>query len=140
MLEELLREPFWVVDFLPEQVPADGGGQFFAVERFFLEADRGAALRRRFGELLLKVNCYFDCLAGPPEEGRLRLNPPPGQLFAWVAEEREDLCILLPGEKALITLNRGDTHLTVYHPSGRLLGLMKRLAAGAGLYMWQPES
>ena len=28
-IEMLLNGPFWVIDFLPFQVPADGKGQFF---------------------------------------------------------------------------------------------------------------
>ena len=33
-MEELLQKPCWVIDFLPEQVPADAAGQFFAVEEY----------------------------------------------------------------------------------------------------------
>ena len=57
MIEELLQSPYWVIDFLPRQVPADSVGQFFAVERFFLQETRQTALRRSFADILLKVNC-----------------------------------------------------------------------------------
>ena len=36
-IEELLQAPCWIIDILPEQVPADGPGQYFAVEKYFLE-------------------------------------------------------------------------------------------------------
>ena len=35
-IDELLQAPYWIVDILPEQVPADGPGQYFAVERYYL--------------------------------------------------------------------------------------------------------
>ena len=36
MIETLLNKPYWVVDFLPEQVPEGSAGQFFAVEDYWL--------------------------------------------------------------------------------------------------------
>ena len=40
MMGELLEGPYWIVDILPEQVPADAAGQYFAVERYFLQPER----------------------------------------------------------------------------------------------------
>ena len=37
MMGALLEGPYWIVDILPEQVPADAAGQYFAVERYFLQ-------------------------------------------------------------------------------------------------------
>ena len=31
--ERLLEAPYWVIDVLPEQIPADADGQYFAVEK-----------------------------------------------------------------------------------------------------------
>ena len=35
-VEELLNTPYWIVDILPEQVPADCNGQYFKVEKYYL--------------------------------------------------------------------------------------------------------
>ena len=35
-IDELLQKPYWIIDILPEQVPADSPGQYFAVEKYFL--------------------------------------------------------------------------------------------------------
>ena len=32
-----------------------------------------------------------------------------------------------------------DTHMTLFHPDEELLNLVKTLAVGEGLYVWQPE-
>ena len=32
IVERLIEAPYWVIDFLPRQVPTDSGGQFFVVE------------------------------------------------------------------------------------------------------------
>ena len=60
MMGELLEGPYWIVDILPEQVPADAAGQYFAVERYFLRPERIIPLRRKYAELLLRLNCYVD--------------------------------------------------------------------------------
>ncbi len=36
IVEELLKKPCYVIDILPERVPADSKGQFLAVEHYFL--------------------------------------------------------------------------------------------------------
>lgn len=138
MIEEILQKSYWVIDFLPQQVPADSAGQFFAVERFYLQEPRQTALRREFAEILLKVNCYYDMQTWEIEEERWEHNPAPELLYSWIAECKKDLRILLPEESTLFTLNRDDLCMTVYHPSERLLKLLGCLAASAGLFLWQP--
>ena len=59
-IEDLLNTPYWVVDLLPEQVPAGSPGQYFEIERYYLEKKRLRKLHRRFLDILLKLNCFFD--------------------------------------------------------------------------------
>ena len=133
-MEELLKKPYWVVDFLPRQVPAKSGGQFFAVEEYYLRSP----LRRRFAEVLLKLNCYYEARVCEPETEKWQVNPPPERLFAWIAENEKDLRVLLPAEDTLITVNRDDLYMTVYGPSRDVLELLRPLSAAAGLFLWQP--
>ena len=133
-MEELLQKPYWVVDFLPRQVPAKSGGQFFAVEEYYLRSP----LRRRFAEVLLKLNCYYEARVCEPETEKWQVNPPPERLFAWIAENEKDLRVLLPAEDTLITVNRDDLYMTVYGPSRDVLELLRPLSAAAGLFLWQP--
>lgn len=34
-IDDLLQKPYWIIDILPKQVPADSSGQYFAVEKYF---------------------------------------------------------------------------------------------------------
>ena len=133
-MEELLQKPYWVIDFLPRQVPAKSGGQFFAVEEYYLRSP----LRRRFAEVLLKLNCYYEARVCEPETEKWQVNPPPERLFAWIADNEKDLRVLLPAEDTLITVNRDDLYMTVYGPSRDVLELLRPLSAAAGLFLWQP--
>ena len=140
MIGELLEKEYRVIDILPEQVPAGSPGQYFAVEEYFLRKPALAEIHRRFTRLLLKLNCYSDFQVSFPNEDRSVLNPAPELLDAWINGEQKDLCILLPGEDALITLNHEDLYMTLYHPSAELLERTERLASAEGLFVWQPEN
>ena len=137
-VERLLEAPYWVIDMLPRQVPQDGGGQYFAVERYYLEEPQHERLCRQFADVLLKLNCYHDLLVCRDDEWVK--NPEPAALVAWLTEalQHGHLCALIDDGSALITASGGDTHLTLYNPSPELLELARQLAAASGLFLWQP--
>ena len=138
MTETLLNKPCWVIDILPEQVPKEKAERYFAVEKYYLQPSMMADLHRRFTDILLKLNCYSDFLVSFPDTDREICNPSPDLLASWINSEEKDLCIVLSGEDALITLNHDDTCMTVFNPSGILLNRLNSLVAASGLFLWQP--
>ncbi len=141
MTEELLLKPYWVVDILPWQVPENSPGQYFAVEACFLEPGRITQIHRKFADILLKLNCYYDIrVSGDPEEG-WEENPDPEKLAAGlpVTGEPWTLYVLVPSEETLLMINDCDTYMTVYNPTERLLDLLRTLSAAEGLFLWKPE-
>lgn len=129
-IDELLRASYWIIDILPEQVPKNSPGQYFAVEAYYLEPTRLAAVKQKHIDLVLKLNCYRDLSLG--EDGPL--NPPPEQIAE--AMRGGYLSILL--EDSMIVSQPDETWLTVYAPEEKLLELLRVLAVGEGLYLWQP--
>ena len=162
--ERLLEKPYWVIDFLPMQVPQESRSQFFAVEQYFLTGERHERLRRQFADVLLGLNCYH-ALTVNRGDGIWVKNPEPATLIAWLDEalQHGHLCALVddsewdtgtvllshfeskwdkrtvPVSHALLTASGGDTHLTLYAPSPALLQLTRQLANVAGLHLWQPH-
>ena len=127
-IDELMQAPCWVIDILPEQVPANSSGQYFAVEAYYLEKERLAAIRDKHTNLLLKLNCYLQLsLDG-------ETNPPPKQL----AEAVKSRPLCLRAGDALILSEPDDTHMTLFGPDEKLLALVKAIASGEGLFVWQP--
>ena len=53
------------------------------------------------------------------------------------AEMRRRHLFLRLGD-AMILSEPEDTHLTLFNPDEKLLALVKALAAGEGLFVWQP--
>ena len=138
MIETLLNKPYWVIDILPEQVPENSAGQYFAIEQYYLQTGI-TDIHRRFTDVLLKLNCYFDFLVCLSDQEQQIHNPEPERLVSWINTEQKDLCIVLAGENILFTLNHDDTHMTVYNPSEALIYRIRNLAIAHGLFCWQPN-
>lgn len=58
-IDTLLEKPCYIMDFLPEQVKPDNGGQFFDVEYYMLNSEKYIGLKDRFVAVILKLMCYY---------------------------------------------------------------------------------
>lgn len=140
VVERLIEQPHWVIDLLPERVSQDSSGQFFTVERYYLEEPQHTCLCHRFADVLLKLNCYHDLLVS--HDGEWVKNPDPATLATWLNESLGNghLCALVDDGESLITASGGDTHMTLYGPSPALLELVGKLATASGLFLWQTQN
>ena len=102
-LETILQSPCWVIDLLPEQVPANAGGQYFAIEKYWRKEPQRAVLRQKQLHLILKLNCYLDVRVwdGPT-------NPAPETFAELIGQER----LLLALGDALLVAEPDDTFLS----------------------------
>ena len=142
-IEQLLEQPYWVIDPLPRRVPADSPGQFFAVERYFLRPTQKQDLAEHFVRLVLKLNCWFDIRLFHPESDLEEPAPEPERIASQLracamAQGPDNLYLLLSGEDAMLTLSSDDLNMTLYHPSESLMELVRPLAAAEGLFVWEP--
>lgn len=129
-IEELLQFPYWIVDILPSQVPPNSPGQYFAVEKYFLQDKQLKEIKRKHIDLILKLNCYRDISIG--EENVV--NPLPEH----IAEEMQKRYLYIMTGDSMILSEPDDTHLTVFNPDPQLLELIKEIASGEGLFVWKP--
>ena len=130
-IEELLQTPYWIIDILPKQVPKDSPGQYFPIEDYFLRGDTLAAIKQKHLNLILKLNCYRDVSLDEDEA----LNPPPEQIADTVFRRYTYIRMA----DAMLLSEPDDTHMTLFNPDEELLDLVKALAAGEGLFVWQPQ-
>ena len=129
-IDELLQKPYWIIDILPEQVPADSPGQYFAVEKYFLGKEKLDRIKQKHIDLILKLNCYRSISIDEEEEG----NPSPER----IANEMRTRYLYIMLKDSMILSEPDDTHMTVFNPDKETLELIRKLAAGEGLYVWQP--
>ena len=138
-IEEYLNNPYWVIDILPKQVPADGKGQYFRIEKFFLEHPQIDNIYRKFTNILLKLNCYEDINVSYDGEDWIT-NPAPHELEAALLKcmaDKQMLYIILKSADVLITVSGDDTYMTVYNPTEEVLELIRSLACSEGLIVWR---
>ncbi len=140
LMGKLLDGPYWIVDLLPEQVSADAAGQYSAVERCYLQRSRIVPLRRRYAEILLRLNCYYDMAVSFDSCASWETNPDPETFAERVAglSGHEFLRAVFPRQNAMIDYDHNDTYLTVYDPGAALLDKVRALAAAEGLFVWSP--
>ena len=126
-IDELLQAPYWIVDILPKQVPKDSPGKYFAVEDYYLTEPRLSAIKQKHINVILKLNCYRS-LSLDEED-----NPPPER----IADEmhRRRLCIMV--DDSMIVSEPDLTYMTIYDPDENLLGLLKVISGGEGLFVWK---
>ena len=136
--EELLEAPCHIVDFLPKTVPADAPGQYFAVERYWLESGRHGALAEKFAGIILKLMCYYHVMI---DENGWTERPDPvriDRIIAEIAKERAGtLNCLFPDENVLVVLDGDSLNLAVYNPDEKMRALIAALAQSEGLF-WRP--
>ena len=138
-IEEYLNNPYWVIDILPKQVPADGKGQYFRIEKFFLEHPQIDNIYRKFTNILLKLNCYEDINVSYDGEDWIT-NPAPHELEAALLKcmaDKQMLYIILKSADVLITVSGDDTYMTVYNPTEEVMELIGSLAGSEGLFLWK---
>lgn len=131
------------MDILPMQVPADGGGQYFKVEQYYLnDVER---LCHKYSDVLLKLNCYYDLMFSHDAE-YWQQNPEPEKIVQMVNDclseksTRTCLYVMLAEGSMLLTLQRDTTHMTLYNPADELLHLLRQLASAVGLFVWSPTT
>ena len=113
-IEEFLDKPYWVIDILPKQVPADSRGQYFKIEKYFLEHPQIDGIYRKFIHILLKLNCY-EYINVSHDGDEWMTNPDPHELEAALLK-----CMDNPTEESK--------------------ELIDSLAVSEGLFMWKPNN
>jgi hypothetical protein len=138
-IEEYLNKPYWVIDILPKQVPAEGRGQYFKIEKYYLEHPQIDIIYRKFSNILLKLNCYEDIDVSHDGEEWMT-NPAPHELEAALLKcmaDKQMFYIILKSADVLITVSGDDTYMTVYNPTEEVLELIGSLASSEGLFLWR---
>ena len=141
-IEEYLNKPYWVIDILPKQVPADGEGQYFRIEKYFLEHPQIDNIYRKFTNILLKLNCYEDIEVSHDGDEWIT-NPAPHELetaLLGCMADKQMLYIILKSADVLITVSGDDTYMTVYNPTEEAIELIGSLAGSEGMSIWQPNN
>jgi hypothetical protein len=141
IIDKYLACPYWIIDILPKQVPANGRGQYFRIENHLLQPAHKEVLSKKFFQILIKLNCYDDIEVLHTATG-WTFNPPPQTLEEWIAEsmlKNQMLYLLFKGSDSMITISGDDTYMTLYNASKEMLHLTCMIAQSVGMFVWAPQ-
>ena len=134
-IDALLKKPCFIMDYLPKQVKADNGGQFFDVESYLLGSDKHIGLKDRFVAVILKLMCYYHVAIlwnGWVDR------PSPEMIEEAVYEIMENhsgtLNVLFVEADALLVFDWDCLNLSVYNPAEDVQSIMERIAFSEGLF------
>lgn len=141
-VDKLLEKPCYVIDFLPQPVPKNSGGQFFRIENYLLNHSEQYGIAGRFTRILLKIMCYYPVAV---HWGEWIEQPSPEQISDIVRAIIEDhsgyMDMLFPTADALLQFEWDCLHISVYNPDAGMRSLFEKIAASEGMF-WrkaQPE-
>ena len=134
-MNALLKKPCFIMDFLPEQVKPDNGGQFFDVEYYLLSSDKHIEVKDRFVAVILKLMCYYHVAI---LQNDWVDRPSPKLIEEAVCEIVENhsgtLNVLFVEEDALLVFDWDCLNLSVYNPTEDVRSIMERIAFSEGLF------
>ena len=130
-IEELLRCPCWIISILPSQTPITSPGQYFTVEKYYLQGAQIDEIKQKHVNLILKLNCYRDISISDDAV----VNPLPQH----IADEMKKRQLYIMIGESMILSEPDDTHLTVFNPDPQLLEQIRQIASGEGLFVWKPS-
>ena len=126
--DEIMEKPYWIIDILPGRVPENSPGQYFRIEKYWME-NQTAEIRQKKFSLILKLNCYMQISI----DGEI--NPSPEKIRNRIKETGVSIRI----GNAMIVSEKDDTYMTVYNPDKLLLAMIRKIASGEGLFVWKRQ-
>lgn len=134
-IDALLKKPCYIMDFLPERVEPDNGGQFFDVEYYLLNSDKYTGLKDRFVVVILKLMCYYHTAV--LWNGWID-RPAPEMIEKAVGEIMENhsgtLNVLFVEQDVLLVFDWDCLNLAIYNPPAEVRFMMERIAGSEGLF------
>lgn len=135
-IELYLKMPYWIIDFIPKQVPAFCFGQYSDIEKYYLEEEQLKRLRKAYAEMMLVLNCYMDM---DVQMGAVWMrNPDPDSFIRiFMNVQRNHLIRILFEQESLMFDYFGcDTYMTVYHQYENCRDLLEKIALAKGVFLF----
>lgn len=137
-IDDLLEKPCYVIDFLPQRVPAIAKGHFFDVEYYLLNSEKRLEMKNRYVNIILKLMCYYR--ASILWNG-WNDNPKPADIDTAVSEIMENhsgtLNILFSDEDVLLVFEWDCLNLAVYNLTGDMKEMAEKIALSEGFFCWK---
>lgn len=141
-VDKLLKKHYYVIDFLPRQVPIHGKGQFFEVEEYLLDNDRYFSFQYKYFSIILKFMCYYPVILYIVNHNKIVRHPSPkmiGDTIYNLMETCGGTLDILFSKNVLFVFEKSCLTITIYNPNKDMRVILKKIARGEGLFFWKPK-
>lgn len=140
LVEELLKEECYVVDFLPKKVSEEYVDRFFEVEEYFLQGNEGENIKESFIRILLKLQCYCSFkFYNEKWYEELSVNELADMLKHILSSSNGYANMLSIENRLLICIEGSTLNLSIYNATRDMLALLLELATAEKLYIRKSE-
>lgn len=140
LVESLLKEVCYVIDFLPKRVPERYVERYLEVKEYFLQGTEYDRIVEGFVRIITKLQCYHTfvvfCEQWYEEISASKL----AELLKQVLTSKDRyMNILSEEEKMLITVSGSDLHISIYNPSLEAIANLSVLTTAEGQFLRRAE-
>lgn len=140
LVEELLKEECYVIDFLPKKVSEEYIDKFLEVEEYFLQGNEWENIKESFIRILLKLQCYCSFqFYNEKWYEKLSVNEMADMLKHVLSSSNGYVNMLSIESKMLICIEGSTLNFSIYNATGDMLELLSELATAERLYMRKSE-
>ena len=135
IVDRLLETPCYIIDFIPQQVPKNCGGQYFKVENYFLNHSDRYGVRDRFIRTILKAMCYYPISVYWDEWIEQPSPEQVAEIIDTIMENHSgDMNMLFTSKGALLQFGWDCLNISIYNPDEEMCVLFEQLAISEGLF------
>lgn len=140
IVDRLLETPCYIIDFIPQQVPKNCGGQYFKVENYFLNHSDRYGVRDRFIRTILKAMCYYPISV---YWGEWIEQPSPEQVAEIIDTIMEnhsgDMNMVITNKDTLLQFGWDCLNISIYNPDEEMCVLFEKIATSEGMFWRKSE-
>ena len=135
IVDRLLETPCYIIDFIPQQVPKNCGGQYFKVENYFLNHSDRYGVRDRFIRTILKAMCYYPISVYWDEWIEQPSPEQVAEIIDTIMENHSgDMNMLFTSKGALLQFGWDCLNISIYNPDEEMCVLFEQLATSEGMF------
>ncbi len=140
LVEQLLKEECYVIDFLPKKVSEEYIERFLEVEEYFLRGNEWERIKKSFIRILLKLQCYyFFKFYNEKWYEELSVNELADMLKHVLSSSNGYANMLSIENKLLICIEGSTLNLSIYNATSDMLVLLSELATAERLFIRKSE-
>lgn len=140
LVDQLLKEECYVIDFLPKRVSEEYADRYFEIEEYFLQGNEWEHIKDSFVRILLKLQCYCSFrVYNEKWHEEFSINELADMLNHVLSSSNAYMNMLNVENKLLICIEGSALNISVYNATEEMIILLSKMAVAEGMYIRKSE-